>query len=49
MSANSPHFGSVLVSVGSCGNIAEEGDVTDQSVEERSCLYQITKNYRLTG
>lgn len=49
MSANSSYFGSLLVSTGSCGNIAEESDVTDQSVEERICLYQIAKNYSLTG
>lgn len=43
------HIGSVLDSTGSCGNTAEDGDVADWFIEERSCLYQITKNYSLTG
>lgn len=45
----SPHFGLVLGSTGSCGNFAEDGDVADWFIEERSYLYQITKNYSLAG
>jgi len=46
---SSSRFVLVLDSTGNCGNIADDGDIADWFIEDRSCLYQITKNYSLTG
>lgn len=44
-----PLPGLVLDSTRSCRKTAECGDIADRFIEERSSLYQITKNHNLTG